>query len=36
MYDVLFYLQGAGHTAPEYKRAECFNMVMKWLESRPL
>ncbi|KNA19075.1 hypothetical protein SOVF_064210 isoform A, partial [Spinacia oleracea] len=29
-------VKGAGHTAPEYKRPECFMMVMKWFAMQPI
>ncbi|XP_056695948.1 serine carboxypeptidase-like 7 isoform X2 [Spinacia oleracea] len=29
-------VKGAGHTAPEYKRLECFTMLLKWFAMHPL
>nr|XP_016506386.1 PREDICTED: putative serine carboxypeptidase-like 52 isoform X2 [Nicotiana tabacum] len=29
-------VKGGGHTAPEYKREECFHMFKRWITQQPL
>ncbi|OMO50930.1 Peptidase S10, serine carboxypeptidase [Corchorus capsularis] len=29
-------VKGGGHTAPEYRRQECFTMFKRWISGQPL